>query len=157
MEDEFEDYELLLPHIAALPQRAKATPINLNTATPQVLASMDERLKPLAADLTRWDTLAYEDYPECEDIFDLDPETGPATDEAGEERLPAESETDFFADVPPVDGQTIAANIERGVTSGFFQVRIDVATDGITLSQYTLLEREGDGRTRVILRSRDAL
>jgi len=85
--EEYEDYKLLLPHIAALPVEFGPTPVNVNTATPEVIAALSDFLKPLAADLSRWDTGAYEDYPVCEDIFSLIAEEGPETLEGAERDL----------------------------------------------------------------------
>jgi len=67
VEEEKADFDLLVPHLSALPHEAGPTPVNVNTATPEVIASLSDFLQPLGASLTRWDTGAYEDYPECED------------------------------------------------------------------------------------------
>jgi len=120
IKEEKEDYELLLPHISVLPNPNGATPVNVNTATPEVLASLSDEVKPLATDLSRWETGAYEDYP------------------AG-------------------TGAEVAPPGTYDVRSDYFQVRIDVEADGIKLSQYTLFERNGEGATRVVNRSRDTL
>ena len=158
--EQVEDYELLLPHISALPKTSNATAVNVNTATPEVLASMSEgEIKPIAADVARWDTGAYEDYPECEDIFDLAADDAPETFQAGEERdvTPYETKEDFITGL----GSTIPADeflqVDYDVKSSYFQVRIDVEAEGIRLSQFTLFERDGSGRTRVVSRSRDTL
>ncbi len=156
---ESEDYELLLPHIAALPIDNGATPVNVNTATPEVLASLSDEVKPLAADLSRWDTGAYEDYPECEDIFDLSADDGPDTLVADRDLQPYEDIEAFRAEVVvtnPDDPIATQSGI-FDVKSSYFQVRIDVEAEGIKLSQYTLLERDGEGKTRVLHRSRDTL
>jgi len=159
IKEETEDYELLLPHIAALPTDSGPTPVNVNTATPEVLASLSDEIKPLAADLSRWDTGAYEDYPECEDIFDLSVDDAPDT-LAGEERdlAPYESTLLFEQSVDSADtGAETAPQGTYDVRSRYFQVRIDVEAEGIKLSQYTLFERNSDGKTRVLYRSRDTL
>jgi len=158
VKEESEDYKLLLPHIAALPTTNGPLPINVNTATPEVLASLSDEIKPLAADLSRWDTGAYEDYPECEDIFDLAADDGPDTLEQERDLTPYESTLLFDQAVDSADsGNAIAPAGSYSVQSSYFQVRIDVATDGIKLSQYTLFERSNEGKTRVIFRARDAL
>jgi len=153
-EDQRLDYERLLPHIAVLPKSAGTTLINVNTATPEVLTAIDERLKEKAADLTRWDTLAYEDYPECENIFDLE----------AEETLDSERDTTPFEEPAAFLLETEIAPEEQGgigeaitVRSNWYQVRIDVGTEGITLSQFTLFERLDNGQTRIVYRSRDTL
>lgn len=158
--EQTEDYELLLPHISALPKSADATAVNVNTATPEVLASLSEdQVKPIAADVSRWDTGAYEDYPECEDIFDLEADDGPATLQAGGERDVTPYETqDAFIDGLSLDDPAVEfTNVDYDVKSNYFQVRIDVEAEGIRLSQFTLFERDGSGKTRVVHRSRDTL
>lgn len=157
VEEELEDYKLMLPHISALPLGNKPTPVNVNTATPEVIASLSEFLKPLAADLSRWDTGAYEDYPECEDIFDLDADDGPETLVEERDLTPYESILLFDDEAAPGSGEQVAPPGTYDVWSSYFQVRIDVGTDGINLSQYTLLERDQEGKTRVVYRARDTL
>ncbi|MBX2836490.1 MAG: type II secretion system minor pseudopilin GspK [Gammaproteobacteria bacterium] len=157
IKEEAEDYALLLPHVSALPTTNGATPVNVNTATPEVIASLSEFLKPLAADLSRWDTGAYEDYPECEDIFDLDAEDAPDTLVEERDLSPYESTLIFEDAAAPESGESIAAPGSYDVKSRFFQVRIDVVTENLGITQYTLFEREDSGQTKIIYRARDAL
>ncbi len=157
VEEELEDYELLLPHIAVLPVTNGPTAINVNTATPEVLASLSDFLQPLGGELSRWDTGAYEDYPQCEDIFDLDAEDGPETLTEERDLTPYETVIDFESEAAPESGEEVAPPNTLAVRSSYFQVRIDVAGEGIAISQYTLLERDAEGRTKVIFRSRDTL
>jgi type II secretory pathway component PulK len=159
VEEESADYELLLPHIAALPVGAAATPVNVNTATPEVLGSLSDEIRPLATDLSRWETGAYEDYPDCENIFDLAPEKG-VDAIGGDERDVTPFESTLLFDQRMDSADTGAESAPAGtydVRSNYFQVRIDVAAEGITLSQYTLFERNNEGKTRVLYRSRDTL
>ena len=60
--------------------------------------------------------------------------------------------------VPPADSppDPDAAN-GLAVTSRYFEVRIDVIAEGLRLSQFTLFERDEEGRTRVIRRARDTI
>ncbi len=159
IKEEAEDYTLLLPHISALPTDNGPTAVNVNTATPEVLASLSDEIKPLAADLSRWDTGAYEDYPKCEDIFDLTADDGPETLAGAERDLePYESTLLFDQQVDSADtGEDAAPAGSYDVRSNYFQVRIDVEAEGIKLSQFTLFERNGEGKTRVLYRSRDTL
>lgn len=162
IEEETEDYQRLLPHIAALPTLNGHTPINVNTATPEVLASLSDALKPLAADFSRWDTGAYEDYPDCEDIFDLAADDGPATFETDRDVQPYESTLIFETEMDSAGtGERVVPEGSPpntyDVRSNYYQVRIDVEAEGILLTQYTLLERDGEGKTRVLYRSRDTL
>ena len=159
IEDENADYEKLLPHIAALPTDGGPTAVNVNTATPEVLSSLSEFLQPLGADLSRWDTQAYADYPECENLFDLEAEEVSGTLEQERDTTPYES-TLIFDDAADPDGSLgdeIAPPGSYDVRSSYFQVRIDVTTEGVKLTQYTLLQRAADGKTRVLSRSRDTI
>jgi len=157
VEEELEDYKLMLPHVSALPTINGPTPVNVNTATPEVIASLSDWLQPLSGDLSRWDTGAYEDYPECEDIFDLEADDGPETFTEERDTTPYESIQLFDAEAAVESGEQVAPPGTYDVYSNFFQVRIDVGTEGITLSQYTLLERDQEGKTRVVFRARDTL
>jgi len=154
VEEERADYELLLPHIATLPA---PTTVNVNTATPPVLASLSEFLQPLGADLSRWDTAVYEDYPECEDIFDLEAEAVSGALEEDRDTTPYESTLLFDDAAGPESGEPVAEAGTYDVKSEYFQIRIDVSTEAANLVQYTLFRRESDGKTKVIYRSRDTL
>lgn len=157
--EEYEDYKLLLPHISALPIDQGPTPVNVNTATPEVIASLSDFLEPLGAELSRWDSGAYEDYPACEDIFSLDVEEGEADSLTGDVRdfTPYNSTLDFDSEAAVESGEVVAPAGTYDVRSRFFQVRIDVLSEAATISQYTLFERDSEGKTRVIYRSRDTL
>ena len=185
VEEQREDYELLLPHVSALPTTGGATPVNVNTATPEVIASLGDDYIVVAGDASRWETLAYEDYPECEDIFDLDVEEGPETlqeerdlepylsvrqfiDVNGGEPASAEGQQQqqqeqLGPDGLPIEqeasgeGGTPAGTVELAVASRFFEARIDVIAEGLRLSQFTLFERDDEGRTRIVRRTRDTL
>lgn len=158
IEEEKEDYELLLPHIAALPTNGAPTPVNVNTATPEVIASLSEFLEPLGAGLSRWDTGKYEDYPECEDIFDLAAEeTAPEALAQDEELEPYLSVLLFEDEAAPESGEPVAPEGSISVTSRFYQIRVDVVGESAKLSQYSLLQRDDKGRSKVIFRSRDTL
>lgn len=158
VEEEKEDYELLLPHIAALPIVAGPTQVNVNTATPQVIAALSDFLKPLGADLSRWETGAYEDYPDCEDIFDLEADDAPDTLAEAEELPPYLFVQAFIDEAAPESGEAVVAN-ENSLTvrSRYFQIRVDVTGGSATLTQYSLLERDGEGRSKVVYRARDTL
>jgi len=130
----------------------------VNTATPEVISALSDFLKPLGASLSRWDTGKYEDYPECEDIFDLAAEeTAPDALAQDEELTPYLSVLEFEDDAAPGSGEQVAPPNTLDVRSRYFQVRVDVSGESATLSQYSLLERDDAGRSRVIFRSRDTL
>lgn len=155
VEEEKADFDLLVPHLAALPHDGRATPVNVNTATPEVLASLSPFLKDLGGTLSRWDTGAYEDYPECEDIFDLDAEETAGSILQDDELLPYESVLLFDEEAAPGAGDEVAPAGSYDVQSRYYQLRIDMATEGLAISQFTLLERQDDGKVRVLSRSRD--
>lgn len=157
IKEERDDYELLIPHISALPTANGATKINVNTATPEVIASMSEFLKPLASDLSRWDTSAYADYPACEDIFDLEAEEAPETLEDERDLSPYESTLLFEDEAAPESGEEVAPPGTYDVKSRYYQLRIDVVSENLSITQYSLFEREDNGKTRIIYRARDAL
>lgn len=159
VEDEYADYELLLPHISALPTSFGPVPLNVNTATPELLSSLSPFMKDLGPEMSRWDTPAYEDYPECENFFDLEAEDVVGTLSGQADLTPYESTLIFEDEADPNggSGEMIAEAGSIAVRSSFYQARIDISVDGITVSQYTLFERDPEGRTRVVYRSRDTL
>jgi len=159
VEAEKEDYELLLPHLAALPiTEDHPTAINVNTAAPEVIAALSPGLKGNETSLTRWETGSYEDYPECEDIFDLAAEEATELGEA-KDLSPYETE-DQFVQLSGVTAEEIGPPEYYSVTSYYYQIRVDVVGESAKLTQYSLLERDPSGttgRSRVIFRSRDTL
>ncbi len=157
VEAEKEDYELLLPHLAVLPVTSiHPTWINVNTATPEVLASLSPDMKPLATGLSRWANGKYEDYPECEDIFDLAAEDTTVLG-APKVTTPYDSDTDFINAASPLTADEIGPPGSFSVTSYYYQIRVDVVGESAKLTQYSLLERNTDGQSKVIFRSRDTL
>jgi len=158
VEEEKEDYELLLPHVAALPTISGPTPVNVNTATPEVISALSDFLKPLGADLSRWETGAYEDYPECEDIFDLAADDAPDTLAEPVDLEPYLFVQDFITEAAPGSGEAVVENeASLSVTSRYYQIRVDVTGGDATLTQYSLLERDDAGRSKVVFRARDTL
>ena len=155
VEEEKEAYELLLPHIAALPVVDSPIAVNVNTATPEVIASLADELSGSEDLLSRWETGKYEDYPECEDIFDLAAEEQTVLGEA-KDTAPYETEDEFF-ELAGLEEAELGSMSNYTVRSYFYQVRVDVVGESAKLTQYSLLERDTEGRSRVIFRSRDTL
>ena len=181
-EDEKADYDLLLPHISALPEITK---INVNTATPAVIASIDGSLAEKAEELSRWSDSLWELYPECENIFDISQLVAKATNAAVSEndKSPYETLNSFIADA----GLTASKNVdnnnnnnnnnvsgadstnegasngsanrdfttELSVISDYFQIRIEVETGEVALSQFSLVKRAKTGANTVLQRSRN--
>lgn len=155
---EFDDYKLLLPHVAALPTTEGQTQINVNTATPEVVSSLSPQTQGNGASLSRWDTGKYEDYPECENIFDLAAEETAADGIAQDEELqPYLSVLDFEAEAGVESGEAVAPPNSISVSSQYFQIRIDVTGENAMMTQYSLLRRDEKGRSKVVFRSRDSL
>lgn len=108
---------LLLPHIVALPQR---TQINVNTATPLVLTSLDSNLDP-----TRVDGLVQQRA------------------ETGFDNLAQ----DFVGILPADTIQTLTKE------SQYFQIRSIVRIGTLRFTMYSLLYRDTQGGTAVLMRS----
>ena len=157
VEEEQADFESLLPHVSVLPIENGPTPVNVNTATPEVISSLSEFLQPLGTDLSRWDTAVYEDYPECENIFDFTADESLDTLEEDRDTTPYESTLIFEDSAAPESGEIVAQPGTFDVRSRFYQGRLDIVSEDVTLTQYTLFERDTEGKTRVIFRSRDSL
>jgi len=156
-DDQAADYELLLPHITALPEYTK---ININTATPAVIASIDESLAEKAEDLSRWEDGLWELYPECENIFDLEQLVSKAsadTHENGSDKTPYDNEKEFFDKSGITANADVKAEILKGlsVASDYYQIRIEVVTGEVTITQFSLVKRNNKGASRVLQRSRN--
>ena len=111
-----EGFDTLRPYVTALP---RGTPINVNTASAPVLASVSEDFS--LSDATR----VTEDRPEegYEDLTEL------------EEILPADRA------------------VALGVSSRYFRLRVRVNIGSVDFAMYSLLERQGAGAIRPLLRS----
>lgn len=159
VEDDRADYELLLPHISALPELTK---ININTATPAVIASLDVELTEKAEKLSRWGDSEWENYPECADPFDLSDLADKVNDAASDEE-PLENKEAFdditaFVTSAGITADSDAAesiNDQISVDSNYFQIRVDIETGEVALSQYSLVRRDKTGANAVLQRSRN--
>lgn len=119
-----EGYEKLAPHVAALPV---GSPLNVNTATPQVLMSLSDDIDSALADLLiegRGD----EGYETLEDFL--------AQPELAKLELPVE---------------------ELGVSSRYFVVTSLVQFGRVNVNYQTMIERGDDNTTRVIRRAQGRL
>lgn len=117
-------YAALAPHLSALPE---TTPINVNTATAPVLASLAEGLDLAIAKAliekrkeTPWDSVA------------------------------------AFLQEPELAGREIAA-AGLSVASGYFLAAGQVSLGRVRLPFFSLLQRSDNGQTRIIRHSRNAL
>lgn len=159
VEDDRADYELLLPHITALPE---VTKININTATPAVIASLDIQLSEESEKLSRWGDTTWGNYPECADPFDLsdlaDEVSDSVSDEDSEEDKSAFDDKAAFLTSAGIAADSDAAeyiNDQISVDSEYFQIRVDIETGEIALSQYSLVRRDKTGANTVLQRSRN--
>lgn len=114
-----EEFEILSPHVAALPVR---TAINVNTAGVPVLMSLGEHITESTAAMlieARGD-LGFESMQHFNDLLD-----GPPT-----------------------------AGLGTGLRSDHFRLAVHAEIGSVNLTMYSLLQRAGNGRTRVVARSR---
>jgi general secretion pathway protein K len=123
-----EIYRILEPHVTALPVLAEPQPININTATPEVLASLWEGITPEQAETWREDV-----FYEKKEFIDK------VTSQAGKLE-------------PPI-GQ-IDRFLEVG--SSYFGLNVTASIGTARLTMYSLLERSPDGAVSPRLRSFDA-
>ncbi len=170
-EDEKADYDLLIAHISALPEYTK---INVNTATPAVIASIDDSLVGTADKVSRWSDTVWELYPECENIFDISQLVSKAKESAlsEEDKNPYDSVAEFLADTGlstkqsannsgAEDGASQGENNMNlnekmlDVQSNYFQIRIEVDTGEVSLAQFSLVKRSNKGANTVLQRSRN--
>lgn len=121
----------LAPHVTALP--AFATAINVNTATPAVLQAVVPGLAAEAA-VDLHETLAEEPFTTVEDFIN-DPRVQAGTVADGDEALRS-------------DG--------LAVRSRFFRTRVDVELADVTYTLYSWLQRDDNGASRVLRRTRSA-
>jgi len=169
-----DDYDVLLPHIATLPQ---GTAININTASSAVLSSLAPYMPAIADELKVVDDGYWQEFPECPEgggLLDslLNAEDDAEGDGGGDGSDPnAEGE---FEDEGGLTYETIEQfrqdsvnpeNIEEGideeifidVKSQYYMSRVTVKREEITLTQFTILERDNNGALRTLRRSRGGL
>jgi len=120
-----EAYQLLLPHVSALPDRK--SPININTATAEVLASLADSM-----------TIA-----DGEALIEAQPEDGFA-------KIEDFSGQSLLSSHPTYKGDAL------DIKSSFFLVNALAEFDQSTVHLHSLLQRSGDGAVRVVMRSRGA-
>ncbi len=149
-----EHYELLLPHISALPE---VTPININTATPAVIESLAEFVVASKAEtLSQWSGASYLEYPECAEPAGQDQSGAEAV--AGSDKEIYESTDSFVSEINseqtgPDDPKF--ANIDLiTIESRYFEVRVDVELGPINIPQFSLVRRDNDGIVTVLQRAR---
>jgi general secretion pathway protein K len=107
-------FEILEPHITALPASADVTRINVNTASRVVLQALDPSITP--ADTEQWvaDRLA----------------------------TPYENLDDFWSVTTPEVRQNLQNNLDVGTI--FFQLKVIASLGTTQLSMYSLLERQAN-------------
>lgn len=119
-------FDRLRPHVCALPDPMQ--PMNMNTASPELWMSLDERITAgMARRLWRNGSARYENATRLQEEL------------ARELNLPAEP-------LPPLPLLT-------GVSSRYFVIEADILADGLPFLYSSLLERDG-GSGRVLARVR---
>jgi general secretion pathway protein K len=124
-----EIFQVLEPHVSALPVSKTARQINVNTATSEVLASLWPGISPEQAET--WREEIYYDMPAFTETVKND------VDPSGEPKLEAM--------LPYLD-----------VGSSYFGLNVTASIGTTRLSMYSLLERSADGAVSPRLRSFDA-
>lgn len=139
-----EELQDLLPHVIALP--ISGSKINVNTATPAVLQSIDPLINDaLGKGLTRWNNDDWSYFPDCKQP---DKKATIVTSKQAFETI-----ADFKKEAKNGDKQLNNTD-GIGTTSDYFQIRVEVELGDYTLSQFTLVERNARGEATIIARSR---
>jgi len=162
-----DDYDVLVQHISTLPTGA---PINVNTASSAVIASLAPYMASLADELRVVDDEYWQEYPGCpeggglldslqgEDDGAVDPDADPDEEQAGSSVY--ESIEEFrSAAVDPADPEN--NNLENvigiDVKSQYYMTRVTVKREDITVTQYTTFFRDNNGALQAVRRSRGGL
>ncbi len=122
-------YERLEPFVTALPVAAQARPININTASAEILASLWPGVTVEQA--AAWQGTVYENTQEFLDVVKSD--------------VSPDGQPDLAAMTPYLD-----------LGSSYFRLNVIVSLGTNRLSMYSLLERGTDGSVTPRLRSFDA-
>lgn len=164
-----DDYDVLLPHISTLPT---GTAININTASPAVLASLADYMIERSDDLKVVDDEYWENYPECPEggglldtLINAEGEEGDTTEQTGEENPEDEDQGGFVYEnvqqfVADARGETEDQTIEEAtieVASGYFVSRVTVSRDETSMTQFSILHRDNTGAISILRRSRGTL
>lgn len=161
-----DDYDVLVQHISTLPTGA---PINVNTASSAVLASLAPYMASLADELRVVDDEYWQEYPGCPEgggLLDslqdgegsVDLNADPEEEQAGSAVY--ESIEEFrTAAVDPADPEN--NNLENvigiDVKSQYYMTRVTVKREDITVTQYTTFFRDNNGALQAVRRSRGGL
>lgn len=168
-----DDYDVLLPHITTLPEE---TAINVNTASSAVLASLAPHMAAIADEVKVVDDEYWLEFPACPGgggLLDtllnaddgdsaadpVDPNADPdqeQEDEGGFIYENDESIQQAFAN-PENPDEGINEEIFPGFTSAYYMTRVTVTRDDVTLTQFTVFQRDNNGALKVIRRSRGGL
>ena len=152
-----EDYDLLLQHVSTLP---RPTPINVNTASEAVLSAIAPHIAASASLLKVAGDESWEEYPGCPpgDLLEDEEPVDPANVGAA-----IYENTDSFIDQAsgtPEERQILEElrdNATFDKSSNFYMSRVTVSRDEISITQYSIFERDNNGAVRTVRRSRGAL
>ncbi len=158
-------YDQLLPHISALP---RGSAININTATREVLLSLAGLIDENIDKVDPWggndkDPTSYPNCEEDEDLSDTDQFDVTQSGTEASYEGPYESIKAFTESVKSTDkdNKEITLSDEQIVgldyKSEYFLVNMQVNMDPISSTRYAILQRNEDGKSRVIWRSDNTL
>ncbi|MEM9604435.1 MAG: type II secretion system minor pseudopilin GspK [Pseudomonadota bacterium] len=155
-EESLEAYQSLLPYVAALP---RGNLINVNTASPELLSALSDDLVSHGDTLHRWPDEGWKRYPACGEATEPASALTGSLDVDSEDRTPYESLESFTAaSTVEVDGvnKALPDSVKNllSVSSTHFLVRADIEFGGTAMTQYSVLQRETDGRSQVLGRWR---
>ena len=123
---------------------------------------MNGELLEKSEELSRWADTAWENYPECADPFDVSDLADEASDAVSDEETSndrdAFDDTQGFLSAAGIGAESEAAddiNEQIAVDSDYFQIRVDIETGEVALTQYSLVHRNQTGANTVLQRSRN--
>ncbi len=148
-----DDYDVLFPHIATL---RTGTAININTASEAVLASLAPHMAAQAQAFTVVDDEYWQDYPGCPPSEDLLEEPDP-TAAVTPTVVTYEDIATFRADTKGTAPEDNLDDVNIDVKSNFYMSRVTVKRDDISVTQYTIFERDNNGAILTVRRARGSL
>ena len=171
-----DDYDLLLPHIATVPT---GSAINVNTASSPVLAALAPHMASIADEIKVVDDGYWEEYPACPEgggLLDslinaeeddpaadpVDPNADPNAnpDEESEGGLIYEDIAGFQQNTNLSEDENLDSLVDNGsigIQSQYYMSRVTVTRDDISITQFSIFERDSQGAISTLRRSRGAL
>lgn len=168
-----DDYDQLLPHVATV---GTGAPINVNTASSPVLASLADHMPAIADEIKVVDDSYWEEYPGCPEgggLLDTllnadeddpnaaaEPENPEDEDAGGLIYENIESFVTDARDQADPENRNVDSLLDSGsidTKSTYYMSRVTVTRDDISITQYSIFERQSDGSVQTVRRSRGTL